>query len=79
MLQFCNCFGMHYLFYKHDDEDKGGGCFTLFVFLISCISLCSVAFPYSVIGWFAVCDCNICILTYLMAKYLLDLKNLSGN
>ena len=35
------------------------GCFTLFVFLVSYDCYCSVALPYVVVGWSAVCDCGI--------------------
>ena len=29
-----------------------------FVFLVSCDCYCSVALPYSAVGWYAVCDCG---------------------
>ena len=32
------------------------GCFTLFVFLMSCDCYCSVALPHGAVGWSVVCE-----------------------
>ena len=44
---------------QHLDGEERSGCFTLTVFLMSCNSQCSVAYPHGAIGWSAVCDCGI--------------------
>ena len=36
-------------------ERERAGCFTLFVFLVSCDCLCYVALPHGAVGWSAVC------------------------
>ena len=39
--------------------EERAGCFILTVFLVSCGSQCSVAFPPGAVGWSVVCDCGI--------------------
>ena len=34
------------------------GCFTMFVFLVSCDCYFSVALPGGAVGWFVVCGCG---------------------
>ena len=41
------------------DGEEDAGCFTLFVFLVSCVCYCSVALPRGAVGWSALCDCGI--------------------
>ena len=54
-------FGMHYfvsfLVCNHLGEEERAGCFAFFVLRMSCNCICSVALPYGVMGWSAVCDC----------------------
>ena len=42
------------LVYNHFDGEERIGCFTMFVFLVSCDCYCSVALPNGVVGWSAV-------------------------
>ena len=46
------------------------GCFTLFVFQVSCEFYCTVTLPHGAMGWSALCDCGIfrVILTYYMVN-----------
>ena len=44
---------------KHLDGEERDGCFTIYVFLLSCGYCCSVAPPHGAVGWSAVCDCGI--------------------
>ena len=57
------CFVVQYFvssyFCNHLDGEEIPGCFTVSVFLMSCDSQCSMALPYSSVGWSAVCDCGI--------------------
>ena len=44
---------------NHLDGEERAGCFTLFVFLVSCDCYCSVALPHGAVDWSAVSDCGI--------------------
>ena len=39
--------------------EERAGCFTMFIFLLSCDFYCSVAITHGAVGWSAVCDCGI--------------------
>ena len=39
--------------------EERAGCFTVFIFLLSCDFYCYVAITYGAVGWSAVCDCGI--------------------
>ena len=52
------------------DGEERAGCFTLFVFLVSCDCYCSVALPHGDVGWSALCDCGISY-SYSLAFYAL--------
>ena len=60
------CVGLQYVivvFPDHThllfDGKERACCFTLFVFLVSCGSYCSVVLPHGDVGCTAVCDCGI--------------------
>ena len=44
---------------SHLDGEDRAGCFTLFVFLVSCDCNGSVDILHDAVGWSAVCDCGI--------------------
>ena len=60
---YLSLFGMHYfvsfLVFNHLEEEARAGCFAFVVLRMSCYCICSVALPYGVVGWYAVCDCDI--------------------
>ena len=54
------CFVVHcFVSFLVLGKRERAGCFTLFVFLVSCECYCSVALPHGAVGWSAVCDCGI--------------------
>ena len=46
-------------FANHVDGEEGAGCFTLFVFMLSCDDYCYVALPHGAVDSSAVSDCGI--------------------
>ena len=48
-----------FLFCSHLGGEERAGCFTLFVYLMSCDCCCSVALRHRVVGWAVVCNCGI--------------------
>ena len=60
---YLSLFGMHYfvsfLVFNHLEEEARAGCFAFVVLRMSCYCICSVSLPYGVVGWSAVCDCDI--------------------
>ena len=58
MLDLLLCVTVYpFWFCNHLDGEERAGCFTLFVFLVSCD--CCVALPHDATGLSAVCDCVI--------------------
>ena len=57
-MRFCVC-SMFCCCNHLDEEERAAGCFTLFVFLVSCDCYYTVALPHGAVGWSAVCDCSI--------------------
>ena len=49
-------------------EKRDFGCFSLFVFLVSCDLYLSVVLSHGVVDWYAVCDCSIS-RSYSLAFY----------
>ena len=47
-------------FCNHLEEEEKGGCFDIIVLQIHCCCRCSVAIPYTAVGWSAVNGCGIC-------------------
>ena len=47
---FVNQYVVPFWFYNHLDGEERAGCFTLIVFLMSCVCLCSVALPHGAVG-----------------------------
>ena len=39
--------------------EERAGCYTLFVFLMSCVCHCAVDLPHGAVGWSVVCDSGI--------------------
>ena len=63
----CSMFRCTLLFCNHIDGDERAGCFTLFVFLVSCAWY--VALPQGAVEWYPVCDCGISWLYSLAFLY----------
>ena len=56
---FVPCFDGHCFVSFLVHEEERAGCFTLFVFLVSCDFYWSVTFPHDAVVWSAVSDCGI--------------------
>ena len=53
--------------------EERAGCFTLFVFLMSCDCYCSVALHHGASCWSAVCDCGIFQTHFLFSSLFAEL------